>query len=199
MKFNFIILTITLFFFGCNSVKEKTKKFHNEFNKGKYNLASEIVKAEISNLNQPLKKSDMLWALHLGIAQKAAKQYNESIQTFDKIEKLLSKFDFESLIADAGSQTGAVFLNDNFLDYEGTEYDAVMVNTYKALNYLALGDKDNARIELNRANERERRAMKKYSAELANLKSEKKNNEREVNKAINSGSSVFLVGLLLYS
>ncbi len=188
MKFNFIILTITLFFFGCNSVKETTKRFHKNFDKGEYNLASEIVKKEISNPNQALSKSDMLWALHLGIAQKAAKQYNESIKTFDKVENLLKTFDYEYLISDAGSQAGAVLSNDNALDYEGTEYDGVMVNTYKALNYLALGDKDNARIELNRANERERRAMKKYSAELANLKNEKKNNEKEVNKAINSSA-----------
>jgi len=41
----------------------------------------------------------------------------------------------------------------------GYAYDKVMMNAYKALNYIQLGDRDAARVELNRALQRQRDAV----------------------------------------
>src|SRR5690606_31216720 len=46
-------------------------------------------------------------------------------------------------------------------------YDAIMVNSYKALNFMALGDWNNARVELNRAGDRQRRATEFFASEIA--------------------------------
>jgi hypothetical protein len=35
-----------------------------------------------------------------------------------------------------GQETGALLSNQANLDYEGRAYDGIMLNTYKALNYL---------------------------------------------------------------
>ncbi len=189
MRKLFVLIMLTSVY-GCKSRVQLTKEFHQKFDKGEYDLAVKIVQPKIDKTkkkNKALTKSDLLWALHTGTAQKAAKQYDDSIETFDKVENLLKVFDKESILADSADQTGAILLNDNFMDYEGAEYDGVMVNTYKALIFLAKNDKDNARIELNRANNREKRAMKKYQAELAKLKKEN-NKKADVDKAMKTAA-----------
>jgi hypothetical protein len=58
-----------------------------------------------------------------------------------------------------GSETAALFTNQANLPYRGRAYDKVMVHTYQALNYLQLRDPDAARVELNRALQRQRDAV----------------------------------------
>ena len=58
-----------------------------------------------------------------------------------------------------GSEIGAAISNQANLPYRGRSYDKVMMNAYKALSYLALGEKDKARVELNSSLERQRDAV----------------------------------------
>lgn len=53
------------------------------------------------------------------------------------------------------------------VDYRFTTYDGVMTNTYKALAFLAQGDKADARVEFNRAEDRQRRAEEEFQQEAA--------------------------------
>lgn len=50
---------------------------------------------------------------------------------------------------------GAVLIDDNALACEGFYCERVMISAYKALNFMSLGDRDNARIKLNRAVDRQ--------------------------------------------
>jgi len=58
-----------------------------------------------------------------------------------------------------GSELSATLSNQANLPYRGRAYDKVLLNTYKALNYMQLGDTDSARVELNRALLRQREAV----------------------------------------
>ena len=58
-----------------------------------------------------------------------------------------------------GNETGALLSNQANLPYEGRDYDRVLLNTYKALDYLALGQVDKARPELIRAYQRQQDAV----------------------------------------
>ena len=70
-----------------------------------------------------------------------------------------------SSVAEAVAAASRGGVNDTTSPYIGTQYDGVMANTYKAIDYLALGDNEGARVEFNRAIDRQRRA-KAYYAEL---------------------------------
>lgn len=65
-----------------------------------------------------------------------------------------------------GSDLAANFTNQEQLPYRGRAYDKVMLNTYKALNYLQLEDFAAARVELNRALVRQREAVEENAARL---------------------------------
>ena len=84
-----------------------------------------------------------------------AKRSNEA---FDRAEDRVNKYEEEAKVK-VGAELGAALTNLASLPYRGRSYDKVMMNAYKALNYMTLGDKDKARVELNRSLQRQRDAV----------------------------------------
>ena len=81
-----------------------------------------------------------------------------ALAAFDQAEARVNKYEDEARTK-VGSEFGALLTNQASLPYRGRAYDKVMMNTYKALTYLQLGEKDKARVELNRALQRQRDAV----------------------------------------
>ncbi len=81
-----------------------------------------------------------------------------SLLAFDQAEEKVNSYEEQAKVK-MGSETAAALTNLSALPYRGHAYDKVMMNTYKALNYMQLGKKDNARVELNRALQRQRDAV----------------------------------------
>jgi hypothetical protein len=76
-----------------------------------------------------------------------------------------------------GQETGAILSNQANLAYEGRSYDGIMLNTYRALNYLAMGEPDKARPELIHAYQRQQDAVEANKSRI-----EKAQDEVEQNK-----------------
>ncbi|WP_438481244.1 COG3014 family protein [Oleiharenicola lentus] len=83
---------------------------------------------------------------------------NRSIAAFDQAEEKVNFWEEQSKVK-VGSEFGALVSNQASLPYRGRVYDKVMMNTYKAISYLELGEKDKARVELNRSLQRQRDAV----------------------------------------
>lgn len=92
--------------------------------------------------------------------------FNRSIAAFDAAEAKVNEWEEQSKVK-LGSEMGAALTNQASLPYRGRSYDKVMMNTYKALSYLALGEKDKARVELNRSLERQRDAVAENENRIA--------------------------------
>ena len=84
--------------------------------------------------------------------------FAKSMEAFDLAEARVNDYEEQAKVK-VGSEVGAALTNQATLPYRGRAYDKVMMNTYKAINCLQLGDKDRARVELNRALQRERDAV----------------------------------------
>jgi len=124
---------------------------------------------------------NQLWGMQSASLYRLTKQYDQSNKFFDLIEDVMYQEDTESVLAEGAETFGSMLTNDSFLDYEQTMYDSIMVNTYKALNFTALGDFENARVEWNRSDDRQRRAAD-YFAEKINGKKEEIAKEAEKEK-----------------
>jgi len=124
---------------------------------------------------------NQLWGMQSASLYRLTKQYDQSNKFFDLIEDVMYQEDTESVLAEGAETFGSILTNDSFLDYEQTMYDSIMVNTYKALNFTALGDLENARVEWNRSDDRQRRAAD-YFAEKINGKKEEIAKEAEKEK-----------------
>lgn len=90
-----------------------------------------------------------------------------SIDALDQAEERVNYWEEQAKVK-VGSEAFAIVTNQANIPYRGRAYDKVLLNTYKALNYLQIGQPDAARVELNRALQRQRDAVEinqKYIAE----------------------------------
>ncbi len=102
-----------------------------------------------------------------------------SIEHYDAAEMALG--DVESGVGRrAAGKIGAALVNETLATYVPSPAEAVMINYYKALTFWADGQTDLARVELNRADDRTRRAVERYAKEISEAQAEaarKKSNQ----------------------
>ncbi len=169
----FALLCLT----GCNTPKEDLMKFDSYIARANFRAACDFADKEIHSSPTP-KAEDLLWTLQLGALERVRSEgdYTRSTRYFDRAEEMLKYFDQKNR---AGDVLGSLVASDNLAPYMGEEYDGIMVNTYKALNFMSQREMDLARVEFNRAIERQRRATEKYSREIRKLDEEMRENSEE--------------------
>ncbi|NLK66624.1 MAG: hypothetical protein GX282_04020 [Campylobacteraceae bacterium] len=167
MKHLLFSFFIVLLFSGCAAITGYSDDI-NEYS-ARYvhqicNYDNEIKKIE--------KDDDKLYnSLKAGFLARSCKEYELSNKFFDIAEnEYKQSVDMESFLGSLGSGMGGTLLNTNTLDYDGMLYERIMINLYKALNFMALGDTKNARVELNRALNRQARAAEFYADEIEKTK-----------------------------
>lgn len=173
---------------GCASMMQKNEliAFNRLYSTGQYN---EAANTEIRIKQGKKSASSLLQSLQAAVALRYAQQYTQSSSLLDECEEVIKYQNEQALSADVASNTGAILVNDSVMDYKGTEYDGIMVNTYKALNFWQEGKKDLARIEFNRALDRQRRAKERFASEIAKLKNELDKKQEEENKKANNNKA----------
>jgi uncharacterized protein len=104
----------------------------------------------------------LLAADHAALPARIA-YYTQSIAALEDAARMIDEYEAAARVR-VGAEAGALLTNQANVPYRGRGYDKVMLHTYQALNYLHLRDADAARVELNRALQRQRDAV------LANAK-----------------------------
>lgn len=166
---------------GCAAVTGHNESMAN-FNKV---LLSD--KCDFTDIDEKIASDDdvILWGIQGGSYARNCEDFKKSIELFDKAEgKYKEDVDKDSVVSNVGEGTASVLVNNNVNDYEGNTYEKVMVNTYKGLSFASLNDHKNARIEFNRALDRQRRAKEYFNKEIKEKKKELKEKEK-ANKAQN--------------
>ena len=151
---------------GCSSIQQKNdyKKLNEPLAKGDISAAlvnTEELAGEIDPNNG--ETNDLLWTLQAGTLNHATGNNKRTIMYLDSAEKSFKDENAEGLVTNSGETAGAVLVNDAVLDYEPTQYDMVYANHYKAMSFWFDGDSSNARVEFNRAEERQRRAAESFA------------------------------------
>jgi|GEM_PF-2413293 len=129
--------------------------FRNAVVAGNFQAATQIAERQAQASDG---KPELLWSLNAGAAALHAANYPSAVQALDNAETLMRASE------EASFNWGST--------YRFGTYDAVMVNAYKALANLGRGDLDNARVELNRMEERQARTVARFEAEIAAAKAD---------------------------
>lgn len=103
-------------------------------------------------------KDAIIWRLEQGTTLRAAGKYEESNQAFAQAQQQIDAYAEKAKVR-LGQEGVALLSNQANLAYEGRSYDGIMLNTYRALNFLAIGDVERARPELIRAYQRQAEAV----------------------------------------
>lgn len=173
---------VILLISGCASMiaRKHLDSFNAKYASGNYEDAAKFELERIGD--EKADPSCLLENLQAATALRYCGKYQRSIERFDDCEVIIKHFNQKLLLENAGANIGATLTSDALLDYRGQEYEGVMVNTYKALNFWTIGDHELARIEFNRALDRQRRAKERYAEEIARLKEKIRKQEAEQNK-----------------
>ena len=174
-------------FFGSEN-NDELASFNNLFSEGKYNEAAQF--ALTCKGDKACDSSKLLQSLQAAAALRCAGKLTESNEIFDECEEVIKYHDKKFMGCDAVSNFEALLVNDSMLDYEGAEYDGIMINTYKALNFWKAGKIDLARTEFNRALERQTRAKERYADKIQKQKEAiAQKQDEEQKKAASAGNS----------
>ncbi len=163
-----VLCFLILFSVGCNSSRDNLQKFTKLYTSCDYSGCIEFAKSKEIVRDKP-SGDDLLWRLHDASIQRIVSNFTQSNLEFDAAEEMIKYYDLEFKGADVVATTA---INDNALPYRGTSYDAIMVNVYKGINFMSLGKNDLARVEFNRALDRQRRAKERYNEQIAKRREE---------------------------
>ncbi|ELS7715252.1 COG3014 family protein [Campylobacter jejuni] len=150
------------------------------------------------NLEKIKKNDDVIYTgLNAGLIARNCGDFNKSNVFFDAVEESYKyDVDLENVSPKAAKFIGTTLLNDNIVDYDGSLYERIMVNIYKALNYMEEDDYENARVEFNRALMRQDKAKEYFAKEIEKNRAdldkakEDKNYDKNYDKNMNENSKV---------
>ncbi len=166
---------------GCQTYQQQNKTISN-WQRG--NLPGAVADAKNLADKNANNKDAIIWRLEQGAVLRAAGQYADSNQAFDQAQEKIDDYAQKAKVR-IGQEAGALLSNQANLAYEGRSYDGIMLNTYKALNYLALGETDKARPEFIRAYQRQQDAVEanKKRIEQTQEAAEKSKDKEPIEKA----------------
>lgn len=170
--------------------KNDFDSFNGKMDAGDYVAASQVALEHAGYDEETGETDDLLWTMQAGATLNYAGQYDLSTKLLDASEVFMKEEDSESTAEEGVELVGSMIGNDAMMAYEQTHYDGIMSNTIKAWNFIANRDFQNARVELNRAEERQRRAAEHF-ADLIK--------EREEELKQESGESAASVGMTMNS
>ena len=166
------LLGLLLLAAGCAGTADidRANQFQGPYQQGDYAGAAALLGGE-DGLDYD--EENLLTSLQVGSALRAAGSFDNSQVAFDRAEaKLLWKADEINDVGEFLEEGLTIVGNDLISSYHGNIYDGVLLNTYKAMNALDLGDEGRARVELNRADQRQENAVHQLAAKVRALSEE---------------------------
>jgi uncharacterized protein len=158
---------------GCQTYQQQNKvvQFWRQGN-----VPAAAVEAQKQADENAGNRNAIIWRLEEGAVLRAAGKFEDSNKAFDLAQQKIDDYAEKAKVR-LGQEAGALLSNQAELDYEGRAYDGIMLNTYKALNYLALGDVEKARPELIRAYQRQQDAVEENKRRIEQTQEEARKNK----------------------
>lgn len=131
---------------ACATYQTEVGSAANAFRDGRPEEAAAQLKekAEKDSDNQ------VVYLFEYATALQAAKKFDESTKAFLKADNLTAVKDYHSISRVGGS----ILLNEGMVQYKGEDYEKVFLNAMLAINFLAVGNLDDAQVETRRLNEK---------------------------------------------
>ncbi len=138
--FNLLIL---LFLLSCSAFYYKHKKFNKSFERYDFLKAKTILNSKSGIKSKG--KDRLLYFLNNGVISHVMGDYDESNLYFEKAYKIV-----RNTTASTGKNILTFILNASVSDYMGEDHEVLLINYYKALNFIHLDDYDSALQECRR-------------------------------------------------
>lgn len=141
----FALLTAT----SCATYQGKVEGARSLMEEGRFTEAL----LQLKKLADEPSKDQLIYLLDYATALQVAGDFKESNKYFLLADKLADIQDYTSL----SLETGSFLTGEEMVQYKGEDFEVVLINAMSAINYLNLGDLENAMVEVRRLNEKLRR------------------------------------------
>lgn len=135
---------------------QKNAKFNQHFEKGQLESAKKVL---LSDKKAEKRKTKLLYYLNLGIVESMQGNFEKSNQTFEKA--YIFTEDYKKKTA---NKVLALVTNPNMVTYGGEDHELLLINYYKALNFLQMQNFNSALVECKRMNIRLNALNTKYKS-----------------------------------
>lgn len=124
---------------GCTHYSAKNAGVRQDLKEGRPDLALREFETQSHD-----ESDKVLTYLHKGMLKRMTGAYKQSNADFEVAKKEMEDLYTTSITKAVGSTV----VNDTVRDYTGDRYEQVLLHAYMALNYIALGQIDAARVEV---------------------------------------------------
>ncbi|OJF77124.1 MAG: hypothetical protein BKP49_03035 [Treponema sp. CETP13] len=136
----------------------------NQIAMGDYENASATLVAEKNELYS--KQDAVLYHLDLGLLSHYANDWYTSNENLESAELAIEEYSAKSISQAITSS----LVNDNTKDYAGDDYEDLYTNLFKSLNYVHLGEYDEALVEIRRFDNKVKLLSEKYGEAITKAK-----------------------------
>jgi len=140
----FTVLLLVLIAGGCATHYQKTIRFQEYVYQGNLEKAKEVLEKDKKDQKG---KNRMLYLMYNGWVSWMMGQNAESIQYLDEADRMI-----EDMIKQPAVEMAALITNPGIRPYAPEDFEKVMVNYIKALNFLQMGKNSEALVEVRRIN-----------------------------------------------
>lgn len=137
---------------------ERFYHFNQTVSDGNLQAAEKMLDEKADKLEKGRLK--FLYFVNAGLVRSMEGKFRESNEFFEKADLFVEDYKKK-----AGEEVSALLLNPNISTYPGEDHEILMINYYKAINYLQLKDYENALVEARRMDLRLQVLSDKYKSD----------------------------------
>lgn len=139
---------------GCATWYQRTAAFQEAVNQGNFEQAEKLLQKD---KKQARDKNKILYYLNQGYVEFMLGHYEKSNQAFETAEQLT-----EDQHRNALTEAAVLVTNPEIRPYKPEDFEVIMINFYKALNYLQMNNMEDALVEVRKINIRLQQLNDKY-------------------------------------
>lgn len=153
-------ILLLVFLSGCTlpTFYERFYTFNKSVSDGNLDAAEKMLRDNAKKLEKG--KLEFLYYVNAGMVLSMQGKFRESNEYFEKADLFIEDFKKNAL-----QEGAALLLNPNISTYRGEDHEILMINYYKAINYLQMGDTENAMVEARRMDLRLQQLSDKYKSD----------------------------------
>lgn len=139
---------------GCATWYKRTAEFQTAVSSGEFEQAEKIL---TKDKKQAEGKNKILYYLNLGYIEFMLGKPEESNKAFETAERLT-----EDQQKNVLTEAAVLLSNPEIRPYKPEDFEVIMINFYKAMNYLQMNDMEGALVEVRKINIRLQQLNNKY-------------------------------------
>ena len=142
----------------------------------------------------PRDNDQVLYNLDAGLLSHYAGDWNQSNKNFSAAEGLIEEYYSKSISQGVSSY----FVNDMVVDYAGEDYEDIYTNFFMALNYIQLGNLEDAMVEIRRFDNKQKLLSTKYDSQIEYAESELGSGYSSVSVQFQNSAAARYLSMLMY-